>query len=172
MLPQVSRRFIDSEAWPHRCQFHNMPIGIVGVDAFEVHTIQYRCNTQTGLDQLFAPHQLHLLVSHGEREVMRLTRADLRVARSDRVAFKVGNQRAWASIAHPPVPVSRGGIVKVGSHLHSSHAEQIAKEALRAPYIPANGGDMMHTLTQSHTTPDSPHRLTPRVGNDNSPHAA
>src|SRR5258708_3347866 len=107
-----------------------MSVGIVGVDTFEVDTIQNRCDAQPGLHQFLAPGQLCLFVGHSKSIVVCLPSPHLHTTSFVRVALEVGNQRAWTPVSYAPIPVGRVGIIKVGGHLDAPQTKQISKESM------------------------------------------
>src|ERR1051326_8610329 len=102
MLTELAYWLIDGKAGTGRCQLYNVPVGVVGVDALEVDTIQDGCDAQPGLNQFLTPYELCFFVGDGECVVVRLPGAHAHVASFVRVALKVGDQRTRTSISYAP----------------------------------------------------------------------
>src|ERR1051326_4623921 len=105
MLTELTYRLIDGKARAGRCQLYNVPVGVVGIDALEVDTIQDGCNAQPGFNQFLTPYELCLFVGDGECVVVCLPGAHAHASSFVRVALKVGNQRTRVSISYTPIPV-------------------------------------------------------------------
>src|SRR3989442_11631083 len=147
---KIANRLIDSKARASGCQFHNVSIGIIHVDALKVHSIQNRCDAQASLQQFLTPGKLCLFVGNGKGIMMRLTCPHAHAGTLLWIATKVGNQRTWTPIPHSPIPVCRLGVIKIGGHFNAPHTKQFSKERVCTLNVAANSCNVVQSLAQRH----------------------
>src|SRR5256885_14886216 len=150
MLTEFAYRLVYSKARASRCQFYNVTVRIIGVDALVVDTVQDGCDAQPGFNQLLAPYKLCLFVGNGECIVVRLPGTHAHAGGFLRVALKVGDQRTRATISYSPVPVGRGRIVKIGGHFDTAQTKQFSKEGMGTVDVTTDSCDVMQTLAERH----------------------
>src|SRR5229473_1962898 len=154
VMSKLGYWLIYGKAWPGSRQFYDMPVGIVGIDAFEVDALHNRRDAQASLHQFLTPDELRLFVGNSEGIMVCLSGTHTHTRSFTVITLKVSYQRAGMSISNAPVPVSRVGVVKIGGHFDAPHAEQISKERMCTLNIAADGGDMMQSMAQGHITGD------------------